>query len=183
MLFGKNVNRYYFKYFHLLIVGVFSLLLVDYIQLLIPENYGNLIDLISSKTLTSESLFEIIYNMLFITLCMFTGRFLWRIAVLNFGVRVETNLRERMFIKMESLAQDYFQIHKTGAQMALYTNDLMSIKNCFSDGIIMVIDAFFLGGLAIYKMIKNVMKNVQNQVNILKKLMKKFYVNLSVIVI
>ncbi len=154
MLFGKNVNRYYFKYFHLLIVGVFSLLLVDYIQLLIPENYGNLIDLISSKTLTSESLFEIIYNMLFITLCMFTGRFLWRIAVLNFGVRVETNLRERMFIKMESLAQDYFQIHKTGAQMALYTNDLMSIKNCFSDGIIMVIDAFFLGGLAIYKMIK-----------------------------
>lgn len=27
------------------------------------------------------------------------------------------------------------------------------------------------------------MKNVQNQVNILKKLMKKFYVNISVIVI
>lgn len=58
-----------------------------------------------------------------------------------------------MFIKMESLSQDYFQIHKTGAQMALYTNDLMSIKTCFSDGIIMFIDAFFLGGLAIYKMI------------------------------
>lgn len=74
---------------------------------------------------------------------MFVGRFLWRISVLNIGVKVETKLREKMFIKMESLSQDYFQIHKTGAQMALYTNDLMSIKICFSDGIIMFIDAFF----------------------------------------
>ena len=49
MLFGKNVNQYYFKYFHLLIVGILALLLVDYIQLLIPENYGNLIDLISKS--------------------------------------------------------------------------------------------------------------------------------------
>ena len=154
MLFGKNVNQYYFKYFHLLIVGILALLLVDYIQLLIPENYGNLIDLISNQTLTNEALFKIIYNMLFITLCMFVGRFLWRISVLNIGVKVETKLREKMFIKMESLSQDYFQIHKTGAQMALYTNDLMSIKTCFSDGIIMFIDAFFLGGLAIYKMIR-----------------------------
>lgn len=154
MLFGKNVNRYYFKYFHLFLIGIAALLLVDYIQLLIPENYGNLIDLIGSKTLTMASLLKIIYNMLFITLCMFVGRFAWRMAVLNVGVRVETDLRVRMFRKMESLSQDYFQIHKTGAQMALYTNDLMSIKNCFTDGIIFLVDAFFLGGLAIYKMVK-----------------------------
>lgn len=154
MLFGRNVKRYYLKYFHLFIIGILALLLVDYIQLLIPENYGNLIDLIGNKTLTLTSLMKIIYNMLFITLCMFVGRFAWRIAVLNVGVKVETDLRMRMFLKMESLSQDYFQIHKTGAQMALYTVDLMSIKNCFTDGIIYLIDAFFLGGLAIYKMIK-----------------------------
>ncbi len=154
MLFGKNVNRYYFKYFHLFLIGVAALLLVDYIQLLIPENYGKLVDLINDKTLTLDSLLKIVYNMLFITLCMFVGRFAWRLAVLNVGVKVETDLRIRMFNKMASLSQDYFQIHKTGAQMALYTNDLMSIKNCFTDGIIFFIDAFFLGGLAIYKMVK-----------------------------
>ena len=38
--------------------------------------------------------------------------------------------------------------------MALYTNDLMSINNCFTDGIIMLIDAIFLGGMAVYKMIR-----------------------------
>lgn len=154
MLFGRTVNKFYIRYFHLFIIGILALLLVDYIQLLIPENYGKLIDLIGTKTLTEESLFEIIFNMLFITLCMFVGRFAWRIAVLNVGANVEADLRVKMFNKMESLSQNYFQIHKTGAQMALYTNDLMSVKNCFSDGIIMVVDAFFLGSLAIYKMIK-----------------------------
>lgn len=154
MLFGKTVNKYYLRYFHLFIIGILALLLVDYIQLEIPENYGNLIDMVGNKTLTAASLMKIIYNMLFITLCMFVGRFAWRVAVLNIGIKVETDIRMRMFTKMETLSQDYFQIHKTGAQMALYTNDLMSIKNCFTDGIIMIIDAFFLGGLAIYKMIK-----------------------------
>ena len=152
MLFGRTVNKFYIRYLHLFIIGILALLLVDYIQLLIPENYGKLIDLIGTKTLTEESLFEIIFNMLFITLCMFVGRFAWRIAVLNVGANVEADLRVKMFNKMESLSQNYFQIHKTGAQMALYTNDLMSVKNCFSDGIIMVVDAFFLGSLAIYKM-------------------------------
>lgn len=154
MLFGKTVNKYYFKYFHLFLIGILALLLVDYIQLEIPENYGNLIDMIGNKTLTTASLMKIIYNMLFITLCMFLGRFGWRVSVLNIGIKVETDIRMKMFEKMESLSQDYFQIHKTGAQMALYTNDLMSIKNCFTDGIIMLIDAFFLGGLAILKMVK-----------------------------
>lgn len=153
MLFGKTVNKYYLKNLHLFIIGILALLLVDYIQLQIPENYGSLIDQIGNKTLTRESLFLIIYNMLFIVLCMFVGRFAWRISVLNVGAKVEADLRLKMFYKMENLSQNYFQIHKTGAQMALYTNDLMSVKNCFSDGIIMVVDAFFLGGLAIYKML------------------------------
>lgn len=154
MLFGKSVNKYYIRYLHLFIIGILALLLVDYIQLLIPENYGKLIDLIGNKTLTKESLFEIVFNMLFIVLCMFVGRFAWRISVLNVGANVEADLRYQMFVKMESLSQDYFQINKTGSQMALYTNDLMSVKNCFSDGIIMVVDAFFLGTLAIIKMIR-----------------------------
>ncbi|MCM1259473.1 MAG: ABC transporter ATP-binding protein/permease [Prevotella sp.] len=154
MVFGKNVTHYYFKYFHLLLIGIIALIFVDYIQLLIPENYGYLIDLIKDKTLTNDLLMKIVLDMTFIALGMFVGRFAWRITVLNMGVNVETDLRKKMFLHMESLAQEYFQQHKTGAQMALYTNDIMAIKNCFTDGVIMAIDALFLGGLAIYKMIR-----------------------------
>ena len=168
MIFGKNINRYYFKYIHLFLIGIIALLFVDYIQMLLPENYGNLIDAIKNSMtlrdtgvlpndgllLTKELVIRIVSNVILIALGMFVGRFLWRIAILNLGVNVETDLRKRMFLQMETLSQDYFYTHKTGAQMALYTNDLMSINNCFTDGIIMLIDAIFLGGMAVYKMIR-----------------------------
>lgn len=168
MIFGKNINRYYFKYIHLFLIGIIALLFVDYIQLLLPENYGDLIDAIQNSMtlrdtgvlptdgllLTEELVIHIVSNVILIAVGMFVGRFLWRIAILNLGVNVETDLRKRMFLQMERLSQDYFYTHKTGAQMALYTNDLMSINSCFTDGIIMLVDAIFLGGMAIYKMIK-----------------------------
>ncbi len=168
MIFGKNINRYYFKYAHLFIIGILALLFVDYIQMFLPENYGNLVDAIKNSIslketgsyqndgvlLTTDYLIKIVSNVVIIAIGMFVGRFLWRIAILNLGVNVETDLRKRMFMKMEELSQDYFHTHKTGAQMALYTNDLMSINNCFTDGIIMLVDAVFLGGMAIVKMIK-----------------------------
>ena len=39
MIFGKAINRYYLKYAPVLLLGILSLLTVDYIQLLIPELY------------------------------------------------------------------------------------------------------------------------------------------------
>ncbi|MFR6662273.1 MAG: hypothetical protein ACLURG_03245 [Gemmiger sp.] len=38
MIFG-NINRYYLKNAPVLLLGIVSLLMVDYIQLLIPELY------------------------------------------------------------------------------------------------------------------------------------------------
>ena len=39
MIFGKYINRYYLKHAPVLLLGILSLLTVDYIQLLIPELY------------------------------------------------------------------------------------------------------------------------------------------------
>ena len=39
MIFGKAINRYYLKHAPVLLLGILSLLTVDYIQLLIPELY------------------------------------------------------------------------------------------------------------------------------------------------
>lgn len=152
MLFGKHVNRYYIKYWYMFLGGIIALILVDIAQLEIPNNYGFLIDYIQTKTLTKELLGGIVRNVLIILVVMFTGRFLWRICIFGLAIRVEDDLRKRMFLHMESLSQSYFQINKTGAQMALYTNDLQTIRRSFGEGLIMLIDAVFLGGLSFYKM-------------------------------
>ena len=39
MIFGKYIDRYYLKHAPVLLLGILSLLTVDYIQLLIPELY------------------------------------------------------------------------------------------------------------------------------------------------
>ena len=44
MIFGKHINKYYFKYAHLLILGILALLFVDALQLEIPELYRMVIN-------------------------------------------------------------------------------------------------------------------------------------------
>ena len=39
MIFGKHINRYYIKYGYLLLLGLVSLVTVDYLQLGIPRLY------------------------------------------------------------------------------------------------------------------------------------------------
>ena len=48
MIFGKYINRYYLKNAPALLLGVAALILVDYMQLIIPELYRMLINGINS---------------------------------------------------------------------------------------------------------------------------------------
>ena len=39
MIFGKHINRYYLKYLPMLLLGIATLIVVDVLQLEIPEFY------------------------------------------------------------------------------------------------------------------------------------------------
>ncbi len=153
MIFGKYINKYYLKYFLVFAIGITALIFVDIYQLQIPEIFGNVIDGLKEKVLTTEMLGEYISKMFIILIVMFVGRFIWRIALLGNGARIEARIREDMFRHSLTLSQDYYQENKTGALMALYTNDLQTIRGTVGSGIIMVFDVLVLGTLALYKMI------------------------------
>lgn len=152
MIFGKNINRYYLKYLHYILLGIIALLLVDIYQLKFPEIVRDVIDGVHEGWLTMDELRSFLKQILIIALIMFVGRFLWRFALFGNGVRIEGDLRERMFAHMEGLSQRYFQENKTGALMALFTNDLQTIRRAFGAGTLMLVDALFLGTLAFRKM-------------------------------
>lgn len=152
MIFGKNINRYYLKYLHYILLGIIALLLVDIYQLKFPEIVRDVIDGVHEGWLTMDELRSFLKQILIIALIMFVGRFLWRFALFGNGVRIEADLRERMFAHMEGLSQRYFQENKTGALMALFTNDLQTIRRAFGAGTLMLVDALFLGTLAFRKM-------------------------------
>ena len=107
MLFGKQINRYYFKYAPALLLGLLALVVVDYFQLVVPELYQMVINGINDGFVElgdakydfdMDFLLTEICRPLLVTILMIVfGRFLWRICFFGSGVRMETDLRGRMF--------------------------------------------------------------------------------------
>ena len=164
MLFGKHINRYYLRYSGVLLLGLIALIAVDYAQLTIPNLYQMVINGMNDGVVTIDGelhvfdmdflLDRICRPMIFIILALVAGRFLWRICFFGSAIRVETDLRNRMFDHSKNLSRQYYQVNKVGNLMSLYTNDLDTVHECFGMGILMLFDAVFLGGLAVLKMFR-----------------------------
>ena len=165
MIFGKHINRYYLKHLPALLLGVLSLVMIDFFQLEIPKLYGMVIngikdgkvELAPENVVTFDMDFlldKICLPMIVIIVCMAFGRFLWRICFFGSGIKVETDLRGRMFDRCKDLSREYYQVNKVGTLMSYFTNDLETVQDCFGSGILMLADALFLGVLALYKMFR-----------------------------
>ncbi len=162
MIFGKHINRYYLKYAHLLILGILALIWVDYFQLIIPELYRMVVNGLNNGVVSLDGVMmtfdmdflldRICLPLLGIILAMVIGRFLWRICFFGAGIKVETDLRGKMFDRCKDLSQQYYHVNKVGNMMSLFTNDLETVQDCFGSGILMLADALFLGVMAIFKM-------------------------------
>ena len=164
MIFGKHINRYYRKHGLLLLLGLFSLVAVDYLQLIIPNLYQMVINgmsggyvMVDGQSIPFDMNFlldRICFPMILIILLMVLGRFLWRVCFFGTAIRVEEDLRSRMFDRARMLSQEYYQRNKVGNLMSLFTNDLDTVQECFGWGIMMLMDAVLLGILAILKMLR-----------------------------
>lgn len=162
MIFGRHINRYYIKHGPLLLVGIAALIFVDYFQLILPELYRIVVNGMNGGPVEIDGRFvpftmevlldEVCLRLIVVILVMVVGRFLWRVSFYGAAIRVETDLRNRMFDYCKNLSRDYFQINKVGGLMSLFTNDLDTIQECFGDGVLMFCDALFLGLLAFIKM-------------------------------
>ena len=164
MVFGKHINKYYLKYSPILLLGIIALLAVDYFQLEVPELYRIvvngmntgyvMIDGVERQFDMSVLLDEVCLPLIVIILVMVVGRFAWRICFFGSGIKVETELRRKMFDHCKDLPQQYYHVNKVGTLMSLFTNDIETVQDCFGSGILMLCDALLLGVIAIVKMWK-----------------------------
>ena len=158
MIFGKHINRYYLRFLPLIVLGLAALILVDYLQLLIPNLYQMVINGINTGYVDGVA-FDVTFlvehicmPMVGIILLIVLGRFLWRVCFFSAGIKAETDLRNRMFDHCKDLSQEFYHRNNVGNLMSLYTNDLDTFQECYSWGIMECCDAVFLGVLAITKM-------------------------------
>ena len=164
MIFGKYINRYYVRYAHWLILGLVALATVNSVQLVIPKLYRMLINGMNSGMVELEGvtvpftmdilLDQICMPMVGVILAMVICRFLWRVCFFGTGIRVEGQLRNRMFDHARKLSREYYQVNKVGDLMSLFTNDLDAVQESFGWGVMMFFDALLLGLLSMVEMWK-----------------------------
>ena len=162
MIFGKHMNRYYLRFAPMLILGIFVLLVEDYMVLLIPEYYRMIVNGISygfvnvdgvQQTFSMALLIDkICLPMAIVILLMVLGRFLWRPLFISPAILLERDLRDRMFDRCRHLSCQFFGTNKVGNLMSLFTNDLDTVQECFGWGVLMFVDASMVGTMAIVKM-------------------------------
>ena len=162
MIFGKHINRYYVRYALWLLMGLAALVLVDYMQLLVPNLYQMVVNGMNQGYVLTDGvqvpfdmdflLDRICMPMVGIILAMVVGRFLWRVCIFGAAIQVETDLRNRMFDHAKDLSRQYYQVNKVGNLMSLFTNDLETVQDCYGSGFLMFFDALLLGSLSIAKM-------------------------------
>ena len=157
MIFGKHINRYYRKYGLMLLLGLITLTMVDALQLVTPKLYGLVVDGMSGKLENVDFnldyvLDKICMPMVGVILAVVFGRFLWRVCFFGAAVRLEEDLRNRMFSHAKELSREYYQVNKVGDLMSLFTNDLDTVQECFGWGVMMMFDALLQGGLAVSQM-------------------------------
>ena len=162
MIFGKYINKYYLKYAPMLILGLLALALVDYMQLVTPNLYQMVVNGINDGVVAVDGV-EYAFNMdflldrvcmpmLVVVISMVFGRFLWRICIFGAAIKVETDIRNRMFDHCRYLSHEFYQVNKVGNLMSLFTNDLETVQECYGSGLLMFFDAVMLGVLAVLKM-------------------------------
>ena len=162
MIFGKHINRYYVRYAPWLLLGLISLAAVDYLQLVVPHLYQMVINGVNTGFVEIDGatvpfdmdflLDQICMPMVGIIISLAFGRFLWRICIFGSAIRLETDLRNRMFGHAKDLSRQYYQVNKVGNLMSLFTNDLETVQDCFGGGFLMFFDALLQGSMAITKM-------------------------------
>ncbi len=164
MIFGKHINRYYLKYAGMLLIGLAALIVVDYMQLVVPNLYQMVINGINQGYVIKDGvqlpfdknflIDQICMPLVAVIISMVFCRFLWRVCIFGSAIRMETDLRNRMFAHCKDLSRQFYQVNKVGNLMSLFTNDLETVQDCFGSGFLMFFDALFLGSLAVVKMWK-----------------------------
>ena len=151
----KEMNRlfhYLWKYKHLYFIGIIILLMVDYLNLFLPQFTGEITDGLTSHTIDSNEIGTIVLKMLACAAALSLGRFAYRYFVIGTSRKVEHALQNDIFAKLETLSQRYYNENKTGDLMAYFTNDLEAIREAIGWSVISAFDAIVLTVMCLSRM-------------------------------
>lgn len=146
------IGKYKWKY----IAGTVILLIVDILNLYIPQFTGEITDGLQSHSMGMEGVVQGVLKILLIGLILAIGRFFWRYFIFGSARAIEYEIRNDMFAHLETLSMRYYNENKTGELMTYFTNDLNAVRMSIGPAVITTFDAIILTVLVLGKMITHV---------------------------
>ena len=138
------IKPYLLEQKKLLLAGLAGILLVNVLQLLIPQVIKNAVDALTVLQAHRGDLPVYGMQVLLLGLSIAALKYLWQVALIGASLRVEEGLRNRIFFHLQTLSPAYFDKVTTGDLMARATNDLRNIRTAIGSGIATAIDALFM---------------------------------------
>lgn len=142
------IKKYKLSY----IIGIAFLVLIDYLQTIIPMNIGRVIDGLEKNNITLNGIQRELIIIIALALVIIIGRIMWRLLIFGAARKIERDIRDDLFAHLEKLSQRYFNNHKTGEIMAYVTNDLESVRQAMGMGTMMIFDVATLLFFTLYNM-------------------------------
>ena len=149
----RTLKEYFVRYRWRLLAGLATLLVVDGLQLIIPQVIKWAIDDLTRGGIVQADLVK--YGLYIAGIALLIGffRYFWRFMILGTARRIEEALRNRLFSHLQTLSLSFFQETKTGDLMAHATNDIDAVRMAVGMGLVAITDTLVLGTSAIVFMI------------------------------
>jgi ATP-binding cassette subfamily B multidrug efflux pump len=126
------------------LAGLLFLFITNGGQLYLPQLLRRAIDTIASGTFTLSNILPIAALMVGIAVVIAIGRFFWRYFLGGASRGIEAELRERLFVHLQSLSSTFYGKMKTGDLMARMTNDMRAVRQASGFALVSFVDGFFM---------------------------------------
>jgi ATP-binding cassette, subfamily B, multidrug efflux pump len=133
--------------------GFLALIVVDFLQLLIPRFVATAIDDLTAGAASSSQLLILSGAVCLVAVAVALLRFVWRYLIIGFSRILELRLRNRLFDHLLRLDHPFFERWTTGDLMAHASNDLNAIQMACGMGLVAAIDALVMSAAAIAFMV------------------------------
>jgi len=156
LITSKYARSLFKKYKVFYILGIICLVVIDYLQTLIPIYTGAIVDGIENASVNLTSIWEYLDLIIYCAIVIIIGRVAWRHFIFGSARRIERDVRNDIFEHLEKLSSNFYSQHNTGELMSYITNDLEAIRQAMGRSILMVIDVVSLVVFTVYKMVTEI---------------------------
>ena len=132
-----------------LLGGFLALVVVDFLQLIIPRFVKTAVDSLSAQTATPGFLVRISLSVCLVAVAVAVLRFSWRYLIIGFSRILEKRLRDRLFDHLLRMDQPFFERWTIGDLMAHASNDLATVQMACGMGLVALVDALVMSSAAL----------------------------------